>query len=702
MNTSHPPCKQGLRHARRIGPMKKYSIHFLFSGLIGSILCLFGNTILYAGSEEQNQATPATNDLALIHEDLDFLKEETVSIAAAHEQPISEAPSNVYVITDEDIRQSGATDLPSVLRRIPGMEVIQMTGADFNVSMRGDNQSRANKLLVLVDGRSIYLDPQGEMLWKALPITLPEIKQIEILKGPASAIYGFNAYDGVINIITKSAEEMKGLTVQAGGGEFSTAMISAIYGGRFKDLSYRLSYGYDQTNEWDDRDEKAFGSNKFNIATTYALSGDTAAKLSGGFLISSQYDGPIVDTVEISQKPEQGYVNAAYEGANYFLRGNWTNLHQPGDVNPFSPNMTPFLKFFSPQNGSSEQVLDWNSYNVEGQHRLKIGKTNQLTYGVNYRYNTTTSNFLSGSNHENRLGLYAQEEWKPISMLTAVAGLRFDMDTYINPTYSPRGSLIFKPSENHSFRLTAAIAYRAPTAFETHTDSRGAFFFPGFPPFVAPFTAVNSLTGNQNLKPEKITSYELSYQGWYFKHRLRTRASLFLNNLKNLIAQEPTEGGLTFGNTAGEATIQGVEAGAEYLVMPWLTGFGNFSYQDISQSLTGLARRGGPQWKVNGGLRADFENGINGEAVVHFVGSADYPVGQSFTAFSTLPGGFPPPNERVGNYTLLNLRGGYRFWNDKAELAVSVSNALNDKHKEHPLGETIKSRVLGWLTIRLP
>ena len=321
MNTSHPPCKQGLRHARRIGPMKKYSIHFLFSGLIGSILCLFGNTILYAGSEEQNQATPATNDLALIHEDLDFLKEETVSIAAAHEQPISEAPSNVYVITDEDIRQSGATDLPSVLRRIPGMEVIQMTGADFNVSMRGDNQSRANKLLVLVDGRSIYLDPQGEMLWKALPITLPEIKQIEILKGPASAIYGFNAYDGVINIITKSAEEMKGLTVQAGGGEFSTAMISAIYGGRFKDLSYRLSYGYDQTNEWDDRDEKAFGSNKFNIATTYALSGDTAAKLSGGFLISSQYDGPIVDTVEISQKPEQGYVNAAYEGANYFLRG---------------------------------------------------------------------------------------------------------------------------------------------------------------------------------------------------------------------------------------------------------------------------------------------------------------------------------------------------------------------------------------------
>ena len=508
------------------------------------MLCLFASTILFAATEEQSETTPAASDLDLIQEDLNFLKEENVSIAAMHEQPISETPSNVYVITDEDIRQSGAVDLPTVLRRIPGLEIIQMTGAHFDVSMRGDNQSRANKLLVLVDGRSIYLDSQGDMLWKAIPITLPEIKQIEVLKGPASAIYGFNAYDGVINIITKSAEEMKGLTVQAGGGEFSTVMLSAIYGGRFEDLSYRISYGYDQTNEWDDRDEKAFGSNKFNIATTYALSNETAVKLSGGFLTSSQYDGPIVDTVDISsQKPEQGYVNAAYEGANYFLRGYWTNLHQPNDVNAFSPNISPFVTFFSPENGSSEQVLNWNSYNVEGQHRLKIGATNQLTYGVNYRYNSTTSNFLSGSNHENRLGLYAQEEWTPVSMFTAVAGLRFDMDTYINPTYSPRGSLIFKPSENHAFRLTAAIAYRAPTIFETHTDSRGAVFFPGIPPFVPPFTAVQSLTGNKNLKPEKITSYELSYQGWYFKHRLRTRASLFLNNLKDLIAQEPSGGG---------------------------------------------------------------------------------------------------------------------------------------------------------------
>ena len=89
--------------------------------------------------------------------ELELIKEEeTVSIASRYEQPISEAPANVYVITDDDIRQSGAIDLPTVLRRVPGIEVMQISGADFNVSARGDNQLLANKMLVLVDGRSIY------------------------------------------------------------------------------------------------------------------------------------------------------------------------------------------------------------------------------------------------------------------------------------------------------------------------------------------------------------------------------------------------------------------------------------------------------------------------------------------------------------------------------------------------------------------
>jgi iron complex outermembrane receptor protein len=191
-------------------------------------------TVSMTGEGWAESAAPDRPEPAVtaISEELELLKEEeTVSIASRYEQPISQAPSNVYVITDEDIRHSGATDIPTILRRVPGLEVMQTTGADFNVSVRGDNQFRANKLLVMVDGRSIYLDAQGNVFWKNLPVTLPEIKRIEVLKGPASAIYGFNAFDGVINIITKSPEEMKGTTLQFGGGSYGTIMASAIQAG---------------------------------------------------------------------------------------------------------------------------------------------------------------------------------------------------------------------------------------------------------------------------------------------------------------------------------------------------------------------------------------------------------------------------------------------------------------------------------------
>ena len=189
------------------------------------------------------------SDQALIPELQLIKEEETVSIASRHEQPISQAPSNVYVITDEDIRQSGATDIPTVLRRVPGLDIMQVTGADFNVSARGVNQLVANKMLVLVDGRSIYVDAQGSVFWKMIPVTLPEIKRIEVLKGPASSLYGFNAHDGIINIITKSPEEMKGTTLQFGGGEFGTISSAAVHAEKIGKLGYRLSAGHDQSEQ---------------------------------------------------------------------------------------------------------------------------------------------------------------------------------------------------------------------------------------------------------------------------------------------------------------------------------------------------------------------------------------------------------------------------------------------------------------------
>nr|MBP6607522.1 TonB-dependent receptor [Nitrospira sp.] len=260
----------------------------------------------------------ASDELALLKE------EETVSIASRYEQPISQAPSNVYVITDEDIRQSGAIDLPTVLRRVPGLEIMQMTGGDFNVSARGGNQPFANKMLVMVDGRSIYLDVQGNVFWKSIPVTLPEIKRIEVLKGPASAVYGFNAFDGVINIITKSPEEMKGTTLQFGAGELGTISSAAVQAGTVGKFGYRLSIGRDQTQQWRDRDALGFRSHKFNVQTEYALSSTSKLQVSGGLVDTNRYDGQVGEVTSNSIRPSLAYANALYEHGAFLVRAWWS------------------------------------------------------------------------------------------------------------------------------------------------------------------------------------------------------------------------------------------------------------------------------------------------------------------------------------------------------------------------------------------
>ena len=142
---------------------------------------------------------------------------------------------------------------------------------------------------------------------KSLPVTLPEIKRIEVLKGPASVVYGFNAFDGVINIITKSAQELKGTTLQFGGGELGTLSSAAIHAGTVGQLDYRLSAGRDQNQQWRDRDALAFRSHKFNAQTQYNFSNDGILRVAGGFIDTNRFDGP-VSNLQISHSQfNQGF-----------------------------------------------------------------------------------------------------------------------------------------------------------------------------------------------------------------------------------------------------------------------------------------------------------------------------------------------------------------------------------------------------------
>lgn len=679
-----------------MGRQRRFAQHAVCGMTVG---VLAGILAWHLPAFGETDALPTTPDAPVIEELRLMMEEETVSIASRYDQPISQSASNVYVITDEDIRHSGATDLPTVLRRIPGMEVMQVTGADFNVSVRGDNQLVSNKMLVMVDGRSIYVDVQGFVFWKAIPITLPEIKRIEVLKGPASAIYGFNAFDGVINIITKSPAEMKGNTLQFGGGELGTISSAAIHAGTLGALGYRLSVGRDQNQQWRNRDALAFRSHKFNIQTEYAFSDQSRLSVSGGLVDMNPFDGQTSQDTVSSGQPAQGYANVTYERPDFVLRAFW-NRYDSVDEFSFHPLLAPFQRITDRQ-GSSRFSTSADTYNIDAQQSVQLGTAHRVALGMNYRHNTMSTNAISQFSQEDRLGFYIQDEWRATSTLTLVAGARYDLDTFINPTISPRATIVYQPVQDHTFRAGFSVAYRPPTIAEKRVDLR-ASTNPPLPPLTA------MIIGGSSLAPEQMVSYEVGYQGWFLRHRLRTRVDLFFNHISDIISTRNSSPTLATGvNDGGSADIYGGEAGLEFLATRWLTGFANYSYQEIGQSFTGRVQRGAPRFKWNAGLRGEWDNGLSSEVAYHYYGATNYPPGQSFTSLAQA-GLVVIPDTRVGSYNLLNLRGGYKFWKQKAsagylreaEVAVSAFNALNDKHKEHPLGDTIGSRVMGWLTVR--
>ena len=351
------------------------------------------------------------------------------------------------------------------------------------------------------------------MFWKSIPVTLPEIKRIEVLKGPASAIYGFNAFDGVINIITKSPQEMKGTTLQFGGGEFGTISSAAIHANTIGKFGYRLSVGHDQTAQWRNRDALAFRSNKFNVQTEYALSSDSKLSVSGGLVDTNRFDGPTTGDIDQRIDPGTRLCQCVYERPNFFLRAYWNRWDDSVNI----------LRIHSLQTSSASPTrmgalcleLRGDTYNIEAQHTVDIrNRQSADSMDVNYRYNTLSCNILSPqSNHENRLGFYVQDEWKATQTLTLVAGARYDLDTFIHATVSPRVALLYRPAPDHTFRLSFSVAYRPPTFIETFLNSRVVTTLP--PPFPSPPTTETH--GSTNLSPEQIESYEAGYQGWYFR-----------------------------------------------------------------------------------------------------------------------------------------------------------------------------------------
>lgn len=616
-----------------------------------------------------------------------FQEIPTVFTSSKKEQAVTESPSAVSIITDEDIRAYRATNIPDLLRNVAGVDVMAISATDYNVNIRGFNKDASHKLLVLIDGRSVYLDFMGIVLWDSLPVTMEEIKSIEVIKGPDSAIWGGNAYSGIINIVTKRPADSMGSLASASYGEKNTQIGSAVHGGRIGNTSYRISAGWKQEDNWDNnnwgsttlrkKDSVAAETKKGNFLVEQELSGAATVSISGGIV---QSNGEVLTSADVYQREN----TSSYLKLDY--KRDWLRFHT--FWNGLDTGIQETIN-------SGSFNIRTNTYDAELQGVFDT-ENNSLTTGGSVRVNTVDSDLLSGHNEQDIWGLYIQDDLKLTRRFIISAGARYDEHPLAGWNISPRGAVIYTPRDGHTLRLSYSTAYSLPTFVESYLSRK---------------VSIVTFTGNKDVKPEKIKSLEAGYQG-QISERVKGTLEVFYNELEDFITFMPSSNSsLIMANpplyteytyyNSGKYKAEGGELSLDLFIAPDLTARGNYSYQFIWNDEAGTRVSYSPLSKANAEIRYSPKTGANATAWINYVSETKW------SSSSVSEDWLPPASQttrtgtdpNVASYLLLNLKAGYRFTED-TEISLSGFNILDYRHREFLAGDEIGRKIMANVTAR--
>jgi iron complex outermembrane receptor protein len=512
---------------RRGGPAR---LRRLLAGL-----CLAPGACLAAGDLEQMSL-----------EQLSSLEVTSVSKSG---EPLRQAPAAIYVITHDDLIRAGVTTIAQALRLAPNLQVTQLGNSNFMAGARGfagaeEAQNFANKLLVLIDGRSVYSPLYSGVYLEVQDLAMEDIDRIEVISGPGATLWGANAMNGVINIITRPAwlSDHPQLTAQAGD---RWQGLDGRWAGRLDDsLAYRV-YG------------KAFRQ-QAQAQADGASAFDAWSKLQGGF--RADWSGA-ADTVTAQgdlyhgdeSQPGQA-VNGEVEGGNLLAR--WQ--HRSGRGLWQLQGYYDYSERDSPPGGNS---LAQRSYDVELQESLDL-RGNRIVWGAGsrlHRYHITNSANLIFEPDSRTLtlgDLFAQDTLALGWNLELTLGLKLEQDPYAGWTPLPDLRLAWHAPGGALLWAAAARAIRAPTPFDEDVQEKlgGALF----------------LTGNRDFKPEQVDAYELGYRGQPLPS-LSLSAALFFNRYDDLRSIEPGASGglpLQWGNEI-RGHAYGLDAWAQWQALDW-------------------------------------------------------------------------------------------------------------------------------------
>lgn len=630
------------------------------------------------------------NDISLQREELLMQDIPMVITPSRVSQPILESPSAVIVITKKDIMRYGMTSLADILRNVTGVDVMTVSPTDRNISIRGLNSLASGRILTLIDGQPVYADFYGMTAWGHVGVEIDEIEQIEIMKGPGSALYGANAFDGVINIITIKPEVQSHIT------RFRTSVDQngrldghIIHGNKLGKMYYRAFAGFDKISGWENEDAGENG--KLSGLLRYDINNESSAILSGYI---HKYNGDIVIFSGANPANHEGTtsdISFEYVRSKLKWKASWRALYNEAKPKNISSN-----QYKDPDTGENFQPsastteippynIDSGLFGTELQHSLSPLDNHLITWGLNYNLSNIDSELLDGPHTQSTVAGYIQDQMRLARGLNLTAGLRYDWHPLTGNNISPRASVVYSPAINHALRISAGKAFRNPPSMYSYLDTECTSYRQPIP-----VPLIINLVGNKELSPEEILSFELGYQGM-IDTRIRGSVDLFYNNIYGLIdggyvdtykkdALYPGSPGgiipsLVTMENVHDANARGVEIAGDFAVTPWLTAYMGYSYQHVTEMETGKKIESAPVHKSNHGV--SFEPWRN----LMFSVYGNYISETSWDGYE------------VPGYSIINSAVNYRV--GKFSVNLSVSNLLNKQHIEHPQGEMIgRSMIL--------
>ncbi len=650
--------------------------------------------------------------------------QERVVTASRFSSSTLDAPNSTTIVTAQDIRLSGIRNLGELLRRAAGVEVMTLTTGDTQVSIRGLNQRLSNKVLILVNGRSVFLDFIGATLWQTIPVSLETIERIEIIRGPASAIYGADALTGVINIVLKSPGEAES-SASASVGQGNTYALSAVAAGRSESgLRYTFSGGYDRSDNYSLSVDPArvdllpyAEDPELGLARTYGTA-DFGYRSRSGWTFSgsgraltgvSTFIGTItlrevyLDELLSSQAHLQ--VNSPF---GLSARVFWNHFRASG-----GPTESPVGAISQDFEDLRSDVLDAELV-YQGSFDFLV--ENELALGTSYRLkNIDWVEYLREERTQNHFALFFEDNLRLSRAASLLLSARVDRHPLFDQLqFSPRGSFVFRPTESSAIRLVVGRAFRNPTFTESYVRNRTPIDgLPGITAFGV---------GNEDLRPESLISYEVGYAQQFDRFSVELNAyynrfsDAILNQGRVLPTLSDNQGFIddasaflarevSFVND--EATFRqiGGEIGARVFPADGLDVYANLSLHDTSPTSSSreldLEGREDDErtsrYKVNAGLQYRSAFGLDVGVDLNVVGRQYWVV----RTRADVGGDFVQEGFEIPAYALVNARVAYRLFQDQLELAVSGTNLLNDVHRQHPFSaQRLDRRVFVTSTLR--